>query len=103
MSPRIAGGTVAIWALAGTAALAAPPAVERSGNTYHVAVCRGPAAPGTARCHAHVVTDKDGAPIGSSAQPNVLPPGYGPSDLRAAYKVTGSGAATTAVAIVDAH
>jgi subtilase family serine protease len=102
MLPRIAAGTLAIWALAGTTALAAPPTVERSGNTYHVAVCPGPAAPGTARCHAHVVTDKDGAPIGSFAQPNALPPGYGPSDLRSAYNVTGSGASTV-VAIVDAY
>src|SRR5579859_1583648 len=103
MLPRIAAGTAAIWALAGTAALAAPPTVERSGNTYHVAVCPGPAAPGTARCHAHVVTDKDGAPIESPAQSNALPPGYGPSDLRSAYNVTGSGAASTVVAIVDAY
>jgi subtilase family serine protease len=80
--------------------------VQRSGNTFHIEVCPGPAAAGTARCHAHVVTDSQGRLIENvrrGASPNATPSGYGPSDLRSAYGITGSGASTTTVAIVDAY
>lgn len=87
----------------GGASSASAQAVERSGKTYHVAVCPGPAAPGDARCHAHVVTDRDGNHLERNASPNVTPSGYGPADLRSAYAVTGVGSASTIVAIVDAY
>lgn len=79
--------------------------LERSGNTYHVAVCARTIAPGMARCFAHVVTDargniKNGKP---SLTRNAVPSGYGPSDLRSAYNVTSGGSATTTIAIVDAY
>jgi subtilase family serine protease len=80
--------------------------VERSGNTYHVAVCPGPAGPGTARCHAHLVTDRAGNPIMNAhrnASANATPSGYGPSDLRSAYNVTASGSSSITIAIVDAY
>lgn len=64
----------------------------------HAAVCPGPAAPDTARCHAHMVTDPSGQPLATSS-----PAGYGPSDLRSAYNVTESGTSTTVIAIVDAY
>ena len=64
----------------------------------HAAVCPGAADPGSARCHARVVIDGKGEPLATSA-----PSGYGPSDLRSAYNVTGTGSATTTVAIVDAY
>ncbi len=67
-------------------------------RVHHAAVCPGPAAPGSARCHAHVVTDGSGQPQASSG-----PAGYGPSDLRSAYNVTGSGTSSTVIAIVDAY
>jgi subtilase family serine protease len=85
------------------AAASAAPHVERSGNTYHVQVCPGPAAPHTARCHAHIVTDHLGNPKTQPARVNSVPSGYGPADLRSAYKVTGTGLATTVIAIVDAY
>jgi len=80
--------------------------VQRSGNTFHIEVCPGPSAAGTARCHAHVVTDAQGRLIENvrkSASPNATPSGYGPSDLRSAYGVTGSGSSSITVAIVDAY
>ena len=80
--------------------------VQRSGNTYHVAVCARAIGAGQARCFAHVVTDARGNPReGKSAvaTPNVVPSGYGPPDLRGAYKITATGSASTIVAIVDAH
>jgi subtilase family serine protease len=64
----------------------------------HAAVCPGPAAAGTARCHGHVVVDSSGQPLATSG-----PAGYSPSDLRSAYKVTGTGTSSTRVAIVDAY
>jgi subtilase family serine protease len=64
----------------------------------HVPVCPGPAAAGTARCHAHVVTDDKGQPLATSG-----PTGYAPADLRTAYNITVSGSSSTIVAIVDAY
>jgi hypothetical protein len=63
--------------------------VKRSGAVYHVEVCPGPASPGTARCHAHIVTDAKGNPIAKFAAPNVTPSGYGPANLWSAYPVFG--------------
>jgi subtilase family serine protease len=64
----------------------------------HAPVCPGPAAAGTARCHAQVVVDNVGQPLTTSG-----PAGYGPSDLRNAYNVAGTGASSTVIAIVDAY
>jgi hypothetical protein len=78
--------------------------VELSGRVYHAAVCPGPAAPRTARCHAHVVTDSRGTPLMSvAAHGGGAPAGFSPSQLRTAYGITGSGSASTTVAIVDAY
>ena len=102
------------WGLAALAcamaAFAAAPAsaqavqVERSGNTYHVAVCPHGNPFGTARCFAHVVTDARGNPLNGKINPSATaaPSGYGPADLRSAYNITSSGTTTT-VAIVDAY
>ncbi len=59
--------------------------------------------PGSARCHARIVTNRSGDIVTNVVKPNGTPAGFGPSDLRAAYGITGSGAATTTVAIVDAY
>jgi subtilase family serine protease len=75
----------------------------KSGNVYHAAVCPGSAGPGTARCHARIVTDEKGKPIEREATPNVVPSGFGPADLRSAYNVSAQGSSTTTVAIVDAY
>ena len=88
---------VAAFGAAAVASPAAAQAVERSRGTYHVAVCPHGNPAGTARCHAHVVTDAQGNP---HASPNVTPSGYSPSDLRSAYGITTDGTAT--IAIVDA-
>ncbi len=66
-------------------------------HVKHAAVCPGPAAAGTARCHAHVVVDNAGQPLATSG-----PSGYGPSDLHSAYNVAGTGDSNTLIAIVDA-
>jgi subtilase family serine protease len=52
-----------------------------------------------ARCHALLVTDQAGHPMVSPPQ---TVSGYSPANLRSAYKITGSGASTTTIAVVDA-
>jgi subtilase family serine protease len=91
---------LACGALAGTVASADQP-LERSGNVYHKAVCAHGNPNGTARCHAHVVTDARGEEMDGQVSPNVVPSGYGPNDLRSAYNITANG--TTTIAIVDAY
>ena len=91
-------------AVASPASAQSAVAIERSGNTFHKAVCAHGNQLGTARCFAHVVTDargeeKDGK--GGNVSPMATPSGYGPTDLKAAYKITTNG--TTTIAIVDAY
>ena len=96
----LSGVLLSAFAAAGFAAAAnaEPVIVERSGNTYHVAVC-GKVVGLVARCFAHIVTDASGkaltgrAPIG----------GYDPAELRSAYNITQTGSASTIIAIVDAY
>jgi len=76
-------------------------ALERSGNTFHKAVCARGNPNGTSRCFAHVVTDARGNPLNGRASPNAVPSGYGPADLRSAYAISTNG--TTTIAIVDAY
>jgi subtilase family serine protease len=59
----------------------------------------GSASAGTARCFAQVRTDLGGQ-MGVLA---ATPSGFGPSDLRSAYALTGSGSSSQTVAIVDAY
>jgi subtilase family serine protease len=77
--------------------------IERSGGIYHRALCSAFVPPGTARCHAHVVTDSRGS-IMPGMQPNgTRPAGYSPADLRSAYRITAMGSTASLVAIVDAY
>jgi hypothetical protein len=80
------------------------PAVQRSGSVFHVAVCPGPAGPGNARCHAHVVTDSRGNPLRGKVTSNALPAGFGPVQLTTAYGIPAqAGSAKTIIAVVDAY
>jgi len=63
----------------------------------HTRVCAGPAPEGEARCHAHLVMNNSGQVMAA-----VTPSGFSPSDLRSAYNITGTGASSTLIAIVDA-
>jgi subtilase family serine protease len=90
----VAGGSTVAWAQR----------VERSGNIFHRAVCPGPDRPGTARCHAHVISDGKGNAVERAAAPHVTPSGYGAATLAAAYNIdTSQGSASTVIAIVDAY
>ena len=79
-------------------------------HVYHVAACAMGNAPGTARCHARVVTDNKGnfqaKPRSKTASGATF---YVPSELRAAYNITGAlpsvggGTGAPVIAIVDAY
>jgi len=68
----------------------------------HAAVCghqsEADIANGMMKCHAHVVVDADG-----NAIVNATPSGLGPTQLKSAYKITGSGSSSNTIAIVDAY
>lgn len=96
----------------GAATSAPAQVIHRSGSTFHVEICPGPDLPGQARCHAHVVTDGAGRHLTNrfgmrsprpGVTPKLLPAGYAPADLRAAYNISASGSSTTTIAIVDAY
>jgi subtilase family serine protease len=66
-------------------------------------VCPGPAHNGAARCHAHVVTDDKGKPLG---RPQPSQAALTPADLQSAYglgSISGSGGSNRTIAIVDAY
>jgi hypothetical protein len=100
------GGLTMILGLAGgSPALAQALSLERFGNIYALSVCGRVSAPGSAHCFAKVVTDARGNI--HNGRPNLtrlaVPQGFGPADLRSAYKVTGSGSSAYTIAIVDAY
>ena len=107
----MAASTVAVVAAWGASASASPvlgrPGLFVSHGVFHALVCPT-AAPGMARCHAHIVTDSTGSPLLNRMETRSFgrgaPAGYAPSDLRSAYKVTSNGAVPgTIIAIVDAY
>jgi subtilase family serine protease len=88
---------LAIHAVALTAFLSLLPATASAASSQ-APVCPGSAAPGTARCHAHVVTNANGAPKAETA-----PKGYGPAQFRGAYGLPASASTAQTIAIVDAY
>ena len=89
-------------------AAAGPRSIERFDNVFAKAVCGTLSSNGEARCFAKVVTDsagniRPGKRVGTDLTRNVVPQGYGPADLRGAYKVSGAGSSSYTIAIVDAY
>src|SRR5256885_214133 len=91
---RLGGAALAVAATAavvfGSAAMAGPENSQRP-------VCPGPATFDSARCHAHVDTDRSGRPDASTS-----PTGMTATQLRTAYSL-GANASTQTIAIVDAY
>jgi subtilase family serine protease len=95
-STHVVAITAALLLAAAITALTYPASAAPSptGSEHRAAkVCPTPVA-GTAECHAWARTD---APA-----PAATPAGYGPGDLRSAYKLTSTGSSTQTIAIVDA-
>ncbi|HVV64948.1 MAG TPA: S53 family peptidase [Rhizomicrobium sp.] len=101
MRNLIIGGLISAFAIAcaaGGASAAQNGPVRYSEGVYFKPVC-GPIKGRTASCLSYVVTDKQGRLLANSKAPVA---GYGPSDLRDAYKIADSGNSSTVIAIVDA-
>ncbi|WP_267254215.1 S53 family peptidase [Catenulispora rubra] len=79
------------------------PSTASSGG-HQVAVKRLCAAPSDGRmaCMALARTDIQ-AVMADAVVPNATPSGYGPTDLRSAYNLSGTGSAAETIAIVDAY
>ena len=99
--------TVLVVAGTSPASSATTQQLERFGNIYALSVCGKFSTPGTAHCFAKVVTDARGnikeSVVGPRLTRNAVPAGYGPADLRSAYKVTSTGTSSYTIAIVDAY
>jgi len=98
----LVGLGVALSAVGVSPAAAQSVQLERSGNSFHAAVCARGTPAGTARCFAHVVTDARGNPHNGKATPAATPQGYGPAQLQSAYNIP-AGTGSPTVAIVDAY
>jgi len=98
MRKILSGGLLTAFVVLGSAFSASAVDVQRSGNTYHTAVCARTVG-FVAHCDAHIVTDRAGHPLQFS-QPPIN--GKTPANLRDAYKITANGSPSTIVAIVDA-
>jgi subtilase family serine protease len=94
----LSGGLLSAFVVLGSAYSANAVEVQRSGNTYHTAVCARTVGL-VAHCDAHIVTDSAGHPL-EFAQPPIS--GKTPANLRDAYKITANGSSSTIIAIVDA-
>ena len=83
------------------AAIAAGPPPQAAAGLSHRPVC-GPPVPGTAHCHAHVVTR---SPHDPTPAVSASPTGLSPTDIATAYNFpTGSTLGTgKTIAIVDAY
>ncbi|HVU21023.1 MAG TPA: hypothetical protein VHE09_09850, partial [Rhizomicrobium sp.] len=94
----MSGGLLSAFVVLGLASGANALDVQRSGNTYHAAVCARTVGM-AAHCDARIVTDKNGTPL-TWAQPPIS--GKTPADLQSVYKVNTTGSSSTIIAIVDA-
>ena len=105
---------LAMTALAGNASAISPGVAQATASTANsapgihqhktVRLCTAPKT-GQAACNAIKQTDtvEPHALAAAAVTPNATPSGYGPTDLRSAYKLTAAGSAASTVAIVDAY
>ena len=100
LTNRLAVVAVAVTAVVGGMALVVPDAnaAPQASTGRAVRACSAAPAAGMAACDAWVRTDLKQAAVAPAA----TPAGYGPADLRSAYKLTSSGSASQTIAIVDA-
>ena len=94
----LAGSVIGAGAFAQTADEAEAATADAAHTVKTVKACSAAPEEGFARCHAQIVVNEAGT-LAVAATPS----GFGPSDLRSAYKITGSGSSTTTIAIVDAY
>ncbi|MFE9217491.1 putative Ig domain-containing protein [Streptomyces lavendulae] len=93
----ISGG---LLAAASPSAASAAPATPAASAAHTQRLCSEPTKPGFMACHALARTDLKQQ---LSLAPNLLPSGYGPTDLQSAYALPASTGAGATVAIIDAY
>lgn len=97
----------AVWAAPAGAVSHLGPIVQdiQAGQiVLHRATCAHDSRPLHMHCHAQVRVRADGHPaIGKAASSSAAPAGYGPADLRSAYRVTFAGSSASVIAIIDAY
>jgi hypothetical protein len=101
LTHRLVIVAVAVTAAVGALALAEPianAATQSSAAPHAVRSCSAAVPAGTAACLAWMRTDLRQAAVAPAA----TPAGFGPADLRSAYKLTATGSASQTIAIVDA-
>src|SRR5690349_5427079 len=101
-----AASAAVMLGLAGTPSSATNPGpVQRFGNVYARSVCGHDTAHAEARCFAKVLTDASGnirEGLNPTLSRNAVPAGFGPADLRDAYRISSTGSSQYTIAIVDA-
>jgi subtilase family serine protease len=101
---RLATGVLLVAAMVlGASSAGFAQTVLQSHGVYNIKACPGTPAAGAANCTARVVTNSAGKVLTYTASKAAPPPGYGATQLRAAYKITAAGSSATTVAIVDAY
>ncbi|MFD9334968.1 putative Ig domain-containing protein [Streptomyces sp. NPDC060028] len=93
----ISGGLLAV---ASPSAASTAPATPAASTAHTQRLCSEPTKPGYMSCHALARTDLKQQ---LSLAPNILPSGYGPTDLQGAYALPASAGAGATVAIIDAY
>ncbi|MFI8275575.1 putative Ig domain-containing protein [Streptomyces sp. NPDC085929] len=99
----ISGGLLAAAAPSTASATTVPapvPATPASSGVHTQRLCSEPTKAGFMACHALARTDLKQQ---LSLAPNILPSGYGPTDLQGAYALPASAGAGATVAIIDAY
>jgi hypothetical protein len=95
----ISGGLLAA-ASPSTATTTTTPAAPAASGVHTQRLCSEPAKAGFMACHALARTDLKQQ---LSLAPNLVPSGYGPTDLQSAYALPASAGAGATVAIIDAY
>ncbi|WP_344161645.1 putative Ig domain-containing protein [Streptomyces polychromogenes] len=93
----ISGGLLAV---ASPSAASTAPATPTASTAQTQRLCSEPTKPGFMACHALARTDVKQQ---LSLAPNLVPSGYGPTDLQSAYALPASAGAGATVAIIDAY
>ncbi|KIF04627.1 hypothetical protein PL81_17690 [Streptomyces sp. RSD-27] len=93
----ISGGLLAV---ASPSAASTAPATPTASTAQTQRLCSEPTKPGFMACHALARTDLKQQ---LSLAPNLVPSGYGPTDLQSAYALPASAGAGATVAIIDAY
>ncbi|MFF7079767.1 putative Ig domain-containing protein [Streptomyces lavendulae] len=96
----ISGGLLAVASPSAASTAPVTPTASTASAAHTQRLCSEPTKAGFMACHALARTDLKQQ---LSLAPNLLPSGFGPSDLQSAYALSASAGAGATVAIIDAY